>query len=62
MGSIVNLAAVPLHVRDLIFLGHIHRTSPLGGVEGAGPAVLGMYGFVVVLAVGVTVVRYREAA
>jgi hypothetical protein len=62
MGSIVNLAAVPLHVRDLIFLGHIDRTSPLGGVEGAGPAVLGLYAFVVVLAVGTTVLRYREAA
>jgi ABC-2 type transport system permease protein len=62
MTSLVNLSAVPLHVRDLVFLGHLEANDDLGGVDGAGPAVLGLYSFVVALAVGVTVVRYREAA
>jgi ABC-2 type transport system permease protein len=62
IASVVNLAAVPLHVRDLVFLGHLDPRDDLGGVEGAGPAVLGLYTMIVVLGVGVTVLRYREAA
>jgi ABC-2 type transport system permease protein len=62
MGSIVNLSGLPLHVRDLVFLGHLDPDEDLGGVEGAGPAVLGLYTFLVALAIGVTVLRYREAA
>lgn len=62
MGTLVNLLALPLHVRDLIFLGHLDPESDLGGVAGAGLAVLCFYAFLVVLAVGVTMLRYREAA
>jgi ABC-2 type transport system permease protein len=62
MTSIVNLSAVPLHVRDLVFLGHLDPNDDLGGVDGAGPAVLGLYALVVSLAAGVTLLRYREAA
>ena len=62
ISSVINLAAVPLHVRDLVFLGHLAPDEDLGGVEGAGPAVLGMYTVVVGLGVGLTVLRYREAA
>lgn len=62
MTSVVNLAAVPLHVRDLVFLGHLDPNDDLGGVKGAGPAVLGLYTVIVVVGVGVTVLRYREAA
>jgi ABC-2 type transport system permease protein len=62
MASVVNLSALPLHVRDLVFLGHVAPGEDLGGVEGAGPAVLGLYTLLVALAVGVTVFRYREAA
>ena len=60
--SIVNLAGIPLHVRDLVFLGHIAPDDDLGGVDGAGPAVIGLYAFLVSLATGVTLLRYREAA
>ena len=62
LAGLANLAVVPLHVRDLVFLGHIHPESPLGGMAGAGIAVLCIYLFVVVLGVGVTMLRYREAA
>jgi ABC-2 type transport system permease protein len=61
MASIINLSQVPLHVRDLVFLGHLDPREDLGGVDGAGPAVLGLYAFVVSLSVGVTLLRYREA-
>jgi ABC-2 type transport system permease protein len=62
LGSIVNLAQVPLHLRDLIFLGHIDPAEDLGGVDGAGAAVIGLYALLVASAVGVTILRYREAA
>jgi ABC-2 type transport system permease protein len=62
LAGLANLAVLPLHVRDLVFLGHVHPGGPLGGVAGAGPAVLCIYAFIVVLGMGVTVLRYREAA
>jgi ABC-2 type transport system permease protein len=62
MTSIVNLSALPLHVRDLVFLGHLDRDDDLGGVDGAGAAVLALYTVLVGLGIGVTVLRYREAA
>ena len=62
MASIVNLSALPLHVRDLVFLGHLSPDDDLGGVEGAGAAVLALYAAILALSVGTTVLRYREAA
>jgi hypothetical protein len=62
MASIVNLSQLPLHVRDLVFLGHVDPEDDLGGMEGAGPAVLGLYAALVAVSVGVVVLRYREAA
>jgi ABC-2 type transport system permease protein len=62
LAGLGNLAALPLHVRDLVFLGHIDPQGPLGGLGGAGPATLFLYAFIVVLGVGVTILRYREAA
>ena len=38
--ALVNILALPLEVRDLIFLGHIGRDSDLTGVEGAGAFVV----------------------
>ena len=60
--SLGNLAAIPLHVRDLIFLGHLDPELDLGGVAGAGAAVLAVYAVVVALSVATTILRYREAA
>lgn len=38
--ALVNVLAVPLHVRDLIFLGHVDPDGPLAGVQGAGLAAV----------------------
>ncbi|HZQ77515.1 MAG TPA: hypothetical protein VFE55_09310 [Acidimicrobiia bacterium] len=60
-GPLFNLLGLPLVVRDLVFLGHVHPQSPAAGVPGAG--VLGVAGYVAVVAVSVGVLlwRYRWA-
>jgi ABC-2 type transport system permease protein len=60
-GPLFNLLALPLGVRDLVFLGHVHEQSPLAGVPGGG--ALGLVGYVAVVAVSVGVLlwRYRWA-
>jgi ABC-2 type transport system permease protein len=59
LAALVNVFALPLHVRDLIFLGHVGPDSKLTGVSGAGPAALAAYAVVVALASGVLYLRYR---
>jgi ABC-2 type transport system permease protein len=57
--ALVNVLALPLYLRDLVFLGNIDRESPLGGVEGGGPAACGLY-LVILLAASVVLLRrYR---
>jgi len=58
-GGIVNLAGLPLYVRDLIFLGHLDPFEPLGGVPGAGALVLCAYLTVLTGSVWVLLWRYR---
>jgi ABC-2 type transport system permease protein len=60
-GPLFNLLALPLLVRDLVFLGHIAEKNPLSGVPGAG--ALGVAGYTAVLgvSVGVLLWRYRWA-
>ena len=57
--ALVNVLALPLYLRDLVFLGHIGRRSPLSGVENGGLFAIVIY--VAVLAVGAAVLlrRYR---
>jgi ABC-2 type transport system permease protein len=57
----LNLLAVPLHVRDLVFLGRVDPLSPLGGVTGAEAMVLGVWATVIAATLGVLLWRYREA-
>ena len=38
--ALVNVLALPLHVRDLVFLGHLDPDGPLSGLSGAGVAVV----------------------
>jgi ABC-2 type transport system permease protein len=59
LAGLLNVLALPLQVRDLIFLGHLAPDSKLSGVAGAGPAVLAAYSGVVALAAGVLFLRYR---
>ncbi len=60
-GTLFNVLALPLEVRDLIFLGHIHQESDLAGVAGAGALALVTYLAVLGLSLGVLFWRYRWA-
>ncbi len=59
MAALISVLAVPLYLRDLVFLGHIEARSPLAGVERGGLAAAATY--VVVLLAGLVVLwrRYR---
>jgi ABC-2 type transport system permease protein len=58
--AVLDIRALPLVLRDLVFLGHIGTDSRLSGVEAGG--VLGALSYVAVLLVGVATLlhRYRE--
>jgi ABC-2 type transport system permease protein len=57
----LNLLAVPLHVRDLVFLGRVDPLTSLSGVAGAEAMVLGVWATVIAASLGVLLWRYREA-
>lgn len=57
--ALLNILALPLKVRDLVFLGHIARDSPLSGVAGAGALSVACYAAVVGACVAVVLYRYR---
>ncbi|MBI5090767.1 MAG: hypothetical protein HZB15_18410 [Actinobacteria bacterium] len=57
--ALINLAALPLHLRDIVFLGHVDRTTSLGGVSGGGFMALGVFIAVVALGLGVLWRRYK---
>lgn len=58
--ALVNVLAIPLHVRDLIFLGHLDPDGPLGGVANAGAAAIAVYAVVLATALAYLHRRYRE--
>ena len=57
--ALINVLALPLYLRDLVFLGNVDPLSPLNGVDNGGLLALGSY--LVVLATGIVVLlrRYR---
>ncbi len=57
--ALINVLAVPLYVRDLVFLGHFELGSDLDGVANGGRLVV--VELVVVIAIGLAVLlqRYR---
>lgn len=57
--ALVNVLAMPLYLRDLVFLGHIDHRSPLTGTRNGGALAIALY--VVVLFAGAAVLlrRYR---
>ena len=59
--AVVNVLALPLDVRDLIFLGHLSDDSGLSGVGGGGVLAVTAYLVVLVGALAVLFHRYREA-
>lgn len=59
IAALVNVLAVPLFLRDLVFLGHIDPLSPLGGVDRGGLWAVAVYVGVLLVGVGVLLRRYR---
>jgi hypothetical protein len=58
-GALLNVLAMPLYLRDLVFLGHIGRSSALSGVSSGG--LLAIITYIALVAVGGVVLmrRYR---
>ena len=57
--GLINVLALPLHLRDIVFLGHIEYRSPLGGVAGGGLLAAAVYAGVLLLSLAVLLRRYR---
>jgi ABC-2 type transport system permease protein len=58
--ALVNVLALPLHVRDLIFLGRVGRDGALSGVAGAGVAAVAAYSAILLACLGYLLWRYRD--
>jgi ABC-2 type transport system permease protein len=58
--AVVNVLALPLAVRDLIFLGHLSDDVGLSGVPGGGVLAVTAYLIVLLAAVAVLLHRYRQ--
>ena len=59
IAALANVLALPLYLRDLVFLGHIDAISSLGGVGHGGLLAIGLYVLIVAVCVGVLLRRYR---
>ena len=58
--ALINILALPLYLRDLVFLGHIDRESPLNAVDGGGLFAILVYTVVLLAGVVVLLRRYAE--
>jgi ABC-2 type transport system permease protein len=58
--AVINVLALPLSLRDLIFLGHLSVDSGLSGVSGGGVLAVTAYLVVLLSAVALLLHRYRE--
>jgi ABC-2 type transport system permease protein len=58
-GALINVLALPLYLRDLIFLGHIDPQSPLNSVHNGGLFAVLVYVAVLLTGVAVLLRRYR---
>jgi ABC-2 type transport system permease protein len=59
MAALINVLALPLHLRDVIFLGHIDPDSPLGGVANGGVTAAALYAAILIAGLGFLLQRYR---
>jgi ABC-2 type transport system permease protein len=57
--ALVNILALPLYLRDLVFLRHIDTQSPLTGVANGGAFAVLIYVGVIAVGLAVLVRRYR---
>jgi hypothetical protein len=58
--ALVSLVQLPRAPRDLVFLGHLHYSSPLSGIPNAAAYAVVAYIAVTVAAYAVLFWRYRE--
>jgi ABC-2 type transport system permease protein len=59
VAALVNVLALPLFLRDVVFLGNVDPASPLGGVAGGGLMAAAVYVVVAGAAAAVLLWRYR---
>jgi ABC-2 type transport system permease protein len=59
LAALINVLALPLYLRDLIFLGRVDPGSPLTGVSGGGPFAVVTYLAVLLVGIAVLLRRYR---
>jgi ABC-2 type transport system permease protein len=57
--AVINVLALPLYLRDLVFLGNVDPDSPLGGVDNGGLYAVAVYCAVLLTAAVVLLRRYR---
>ena len=57
--ALINVLALPLYLRDLVFLGHVDPGSPLTGVTNGGLLAIITYVGVLATGIGVLLRRYR---
>ena len=57
--GLINVLRLPLYLRDLVFLGHVSRQSPLSGVNAAGLLVVVIYVTLLVAGGVLLLRRYR---
>jgi len=57
--ALLNVLALPLYLRDLVFLGHVGRDLDLSGVEQGGLMSVGLFVAITAAALALLVRRYR---
>jgi ABC-2 type transport system permease protein len=57
--ALLNVIGLPLHLRDLVFLGHIDPESPLNGVGSGGLYAVLAYVAIMTIGAAITLYRYR---
>jgi ABC-2 type transport system permease protein len=59
MAAVINVLALPLYLRDVVFLGRVARDSPLSGVEYGAWVALAVYLVILVAFATILLRRYR---
>lgn len=57
---LLNLAGLPLVLRDIVFLGEVDPSHPMSGVQGGGLMAVLVFALVVIVCVGILLRRYNE--
>jgi ABC-2 type transport system permease protein len=57
--AVLNVLALPLYLRDLVFLGEVDPDSPLSGVDNGGLLAIVTYAAIVIVGIAVLLRRYR---